>query len=136
MANRAKRKKADKDGKKNKTRPPVKQGEIKMETEPTKEQLEEFWQWGGFERIDYTDTSGKVCSTHWAHPLAIGGGSGSLPVSDLNNLWKYVVPKLVNVLGNYKAYLTLKRCLNRAITGDKKFEDEIFWAVWEVIKDD
>ena len=55
---------------------------------------QEFWEWCGFTKIQYLDTSGGVCGIHWAHPLAPGGGSGSLPSRDLNSLFRYAVPKL------------------------------------------
>ncbi len=114
-------------------------------TEPTQEQIKEFWEWCGFEEVQYLDKRGKVCGTHWAHPLAIGGGSGSLPVLDLNNLFKYAVPiaikKLVELNLRYyiwtetKAIYYLFQAWEIEYKSRKRsFEEALFWAIWEVIK--
>ena len=118
-----------------------------MESEqPTKEELEKFWtKWCGFERMDYLDTSGKVCATHWVHSLAVGGGNSSLPPLDLNNIFKFAVPKLVSLGyhveiyvkelgGRLRFWVSIKR--DDKLVGycsKSELADAVFWAVWGII---
>ena len=105
----------------------------------------EFWERCGFKWS--TDTMGdwKDC-TYWHNPPDTEEwGATWLPEIDLNNLFKYAVPKL--------SYLSLdgfwngdENCFNYAATvgtpeGEYKeheyYKDPalaLFWAIWEVIK--
>ena len=107
---------------------------------PAKKQEIEFWKGCGFERIDYLDTSGKVCATHWAHLLAIGGGSALLPDPDLNNLFRLAVPVAIEKImteqecSSDAAYAILfQKWLQKLELDIPNYEGTLFWAIWEVI---
>ena len=84
------------------------------------------------------DTSNKVCATHWAHPLALGGGSSVLPEPDLNNLFKYAVPVAVKVLRDKYNYAE-SYAIDTIMTSWRLESDGIpdayglQRAIWEVI---
>jgi len=69
--------------------------------EPTDEQIKEFWEWCGLHYCQYINkvTGTTECSNGlpmpygWILPKAMGIRLGELPI-DLNNLFKYAVPKL------------------------------------------
>ena len=118
--------------------------------QPTDEQIKEFWEWCGWEiRIEEVrDASGWVC-----HPISswFNGVETALPDLDLNNLFKYVVPKLQD-----KGYITeltayeqsgfnvmVFGLFDEGIDGERKalveIEDDdpalaLFWAIYKVIK--
>uniref|UniRef100_A0A6M3JNV7 Uncharacterized protein n=1 Tax=viral metagenome TaxID=1070528 RepID=A0A6M3JNV7_9ZZZZ len=71
---------------------------------PTNEQIKEFWEWCGFKVA-----LGKL---YW-YPDKEFSPARRLPSVDLNNLFKYAVPKL-----NMPVIPALA----------------LFWAIWEVIK--
>ena len=114
--------------------------------QPTKEQIKEFWLHFGFEQIDYLNTNGEVCGTRYAHPEAVGGGDSSLPDLDLNNLFKYAVPKLFELGLWYKLFSDdgyhfcviykefTKEDVAASIVGTETPALALFWAIWKAIK--
>lgn len=108
--------------------------------EPTKEQIQKFWQWCGF-----IDLRGKtVAGDSWQYP---NGGKGNLPKLDLNNLFKYAVPKIfVDSQGGieFQYYPGILRCIltteceagfDETPTENERFDPALalFWAIWSVI---
>ena len=111
-----------------------------MEKQPTEAEIKEFWEWCGFKLKEVKfGMSGIV--PQW---LLQDYADWELPKIDLNNLFKYAVPKL--------SYLFLdgfwngnEGCFNYAATigapeGEYKkheyYKDPalaLFWAIWEVI---
>lgn len=97
--------------------------------EPTQEQIEEFWEWCGlrYECYDtpamphqggaWLDTSGKLANED--EPC-------ELPPIDLNNLFKYAVPKL----DQSRYYHALKSIFLKQDNPTLA----LFWALWEVSK--
>ena len=101
-----------------------------MDKQPTEAQIKEFWEWGGWKpAINYNDPT-----TSEEHP----------PLIDLNNIFKYAVPKLQDC-GLRLHMLTQPRggkdyfCsiggkyLAHACIYDKDPALALFWAIWEVI---
>jgi hypothetical protein len=103
---------------------------------PTEEQIKEFWEWCGFKPYK------GICG-YWIPPD--NKAADILPELDLNNLFKYAVPKLIKELP--LGTLTLE-CFNGGkwiceFTGYDGAEAEdtnlslaLFWAIWKVINDD
>ena len=85
-----------------------------MGEEPTKEQIREFWEWCGFEFDErwsefnpYKDHNGVI--QHSRTPI------------DLNNLFKYAVPKVIEKLDKQSVRF---ECFYRFI------ENEWVWVYW------
>ena len=102
---------------------------------PTDEQIKEFWEWCGF------IYSGEIRSMYqryygWSYPRANGGfidNQSEPPSIDLNNLFKYAVPKLS---GHQKASLPGYFKGNGTLFEFLYVEDPalaLFWAIWKVI---
>ena len=97
--------------------------------EPTKEQIKKFW---------------EKCGLHYTVPywldkndaLAFYGEvySELLRNLDLNNLFKYAVPLVLAKIGRDNLLKLVSDALCGAIRLKVKFEDTLFWAIWEVIK--
>jgi hypothetical protein len=117
---------------------------------PTKEEIKEFWEWCGFEKIIYLDTSNKPCASHWVHPMALGGGCSELPEINLNNLFKYAVPKMASIQqfqsaeiniryqGNWWVKLipkSLMGCDYDENTNNDNLALALFWAIQKVFKE-
>ena len=99
--------------------------------EPTDEQIEKMWKFMGFKYVERTDLLGYW---GWRTP----GGYHALDCfrpPDPNNLFKYAVPDDYDQIIFQPGYcgLTVKDKLYEG-TGDTQAED-LFWAIWEVIKD-
>ena len=65
--------------------------------QPTKEQIQKFWEWCGFHFQTLDELKPKYrhpANLRWVYP---DGDTGGLPAIDLNNLFKYAVPKLDSV---------------------------------------
>ena len=102
--------------------------------EPTQEQIKEFWG-----RIaDKYETFGDDTHRHymfngeWYEGSGVPTGSGNPPI-DLNNLFKYAVPKIkekgILVLVNM-----LVEWLMDYIYRGKDPALALFWAIWRVVK--
>jgi len=120
-------------------------------TEPTKEQIKAFWEWCGIKERFESDTG----TWYYHYPNRVN--DIELPPVDLNNLFKYAVPKFQD-MGNpvtleayeHKGYLArvYKDCFTQRPDGsyepflepigECKDDDPalaLFWAIWEVIHD-
>lgn len=113
--------------------------------EPTKEQIQRFWKWCGFKetRIDnYYDDNSRFIG--WVYPNNLTKCT-YLPEPDLNNLFKYAVPKLnifysvtfgkVAKSNDWAAELCVVGNGNKTahIGSDSDPALALFWAIWEVI---
>ena len=112
----------------------------------TQEQIKEFWEWCGFKYVRVDDipwhkkpedylTNYWYANNHWVYPD--GSKNKDAPPIDLNNLFKYAVPKLHN---DYKIWLTYFPEFDtyNAQIGDSSISLKdpalaLFWAIWEVI---
>ena len=98
--------------------------------EPTQEQINELWEWCGFR----TDKD----------PLWWVNDEVAIPKHlfnvDLNNLFKYAVPKFEQCCiesmggGHYGARVSLGDTLGQGEGKDPALA--LFWAIYEVMKDD
>jgi len=103
--------------------------------EPTQEQIKEFWEWCGFQK--------KKGAGYW-QPSTYLTLTLDLPPIDLNNLFKYAVPKLGSPV-MLSTYLDETEAILPALFVDEedifslpisvKDKDPalaLFWALWEV----
>jgi len=124
--------------------------------EPTREQVKEFWEWCGLKwfwnhnpechcgEVDNDDSmrswhykekgEWKLATRFWHEQMAI----------DLNNLFKYAVPKIRRYLNaqseidgidtvKYPFHDFLKRWAYAIAIKDEDPATALFWALWEVI---
>jgi len=119
-------------------------------TEPTQEQIKELWEWCGLklysENIQLS--SGLWWPDLWECPE---GGVSFTPDLDLNNLFKYAVPKLEFVRLQWQPYIkhhsvlvtirTLAGIPNKNVVGGLEIKEggndpalALFWAIWGIIK--
>jgi len=96
---------------------------------PTKEQIKKFWEWCGFFKVDYADTM------PWRFPASKGYECYfGIPDIDLNNLFKYAVPKVLEKVGKYETVVLVNNAVCNAVEASGKIDEFLFWAIWEVIK--
>lgn len=112
---------------------------------PTKEQIQQFWEKCGFRFC----LSASENPHYWLDPQ--GRAVNSPPPPDLNNLFKWAVPKLdegefdislYRLLGEHKEDYTEgwtasvgNDGLNIAVyKSDNNPAIALFWAIWEVLK--
>jgi hypothetical protein len=106
-----------------------------MNKEPTQEQIKKFWEWCGFYRDE---------QKWWYKPDGNLWGFFTAPSLDLNNLFKYAVPKLSILRFSYipetvpelyrwetmkpiQSYLTVIEGDNPALA--------LFWAIYQVMEE-
>lgn len=108
--------------------------------EPTKEQVEKFWEWCGF-------TKGNGSGYYYPNKQVVDGAiwDSKLPKLDLNNIFKYAMPrfwvvdiKLIDaifwsVFVSYPAPPKGEVKSGKALV-EKDLALALFWAIWEVIK--
>ena len=110
---------------------------------PTDAELKKFWEWCGFA---YRESKCTVMGKAYFHPLDDGIGYSILPDLDLNNLFKYAVPKLdkfysltfgkvassdkwaaeLTVIINHEKTICLEAGNNPALA--------LFWAIYKLIE--
>jgi hypothetical protein len=119
-------------------------------TEPTQEQIADFWHYFGFlQEVKQFDGDRYSSDKHWVL-YGKGYDSYKLPEIDLNNLFKWAVPKL------YKQYInsieveilppvasspnlwvvritTQRKDLSQASANDPALA--LFWAIYQVIQE-
>jgi len=108
---------------------------------PTYKQLEEFWEWCGFRKVEpkYCKVCKRQEPSYW---LKEGIGKRlDEPDLDLNNLFRYAVPNLVgiNIERNYSVEDSPLWSVD--VCAGSKWEQvcnadlalALFWAIWEVI---
>jgi hypothetical protein len=112
-----------------------------IDRQPTQEQIQKFWEWcGRFQSKDQKDTG------WWIYPN--GEIIHGLPVIDLNNLFKYAVPKLKfpyidfdlsftdgSALVSVQEYSDKASDLGRVEAKAKDPALALFWAINEVTKE-
>jgi hypothetical protein len=113
----------------------------------TKEEIKEFWEWCGFKPVDTVINGFKY--HEWIHPDGLQ--TNWLPEIDLNNLFKYAVPKVTQIdLWTNTQWSEAKHTVIPAEYGATvKLYDEykfgngkdtdpalaLFWAIYQVIKE-
>ena len=101
--------------------------------QPTREQIKEFWEWCGL--VSFKDRLGVV----YEYDRKL---HKSPPDLDLNNLFKYAVPKLDNIKlvknvapsGDVFWNGTAEYIPNVKVVTHEDPALALFWAIWEVIK--
>jgi len=102
--------------------------------EPTREQLREFWEWCGFELV------AGVAVPYWLYPDGRPiTRSDDVPRLDLNNLFKWAVPKLTgcHLYAHREKGIRMWTSYVNGETIEATDDDPalaLFWAIWEVIK--
>ena len=122
-------------------------------TEPTREQIKKLWEWCGFKEVFSKELwrfeRYKETNHWWSAPN--GRRFDELPPVDLNNLFKYAVPKLLpkhdfsiywvlDVDAQQGAWAISMSCRGYGKNGIIRLRDKdpalaLFWAIWEVIND-
>ena len=99
-------------------------------SELTEKERQEFWEWCGWKWL-----SSLQC---WESPDTTQvrlnkKGIYKMPI-DLNSLFSYAVPKVLDKIGREKLIKLVLDALCKAIELKVKLEDTLFWAIYEVIK--
>lgn len=103
-------------------------------TQPTKEQVKELWERCGGVLVGANYNDG--CPAHFV----MLDGKWIMPPEtiDLNNLFKYAVPKLwkkLNRDGEAYKFDRIWKAIIRALLDGEDISDAVFWVIWEVIND-
>jgi hypothetical protein len=100
---------------------------------PTEEQIKQFWKWYGWEYSSYR-LNGQTC---WGWHLALEkyNFQDCLPSTDLNNLFRFAVPKVKclsidKTEGGWWVSASVD-CWNVEDALDKEIEDALFWAIYK-----
>lgn len=122
---------------------------------PTQEQSKKVWKWcGQYTECGYCQGSGRSYSSPDAYSqcgACEGSGYFSPGAIDLNNLFKYAVPKLIKKYDvkifafyddlNDKVFwvVHLLDGISREVEfanveGEEDLKDALFWVIWEVVK--
>jgi hypothetical protein len=118
---------------------------------PKEEQIKKFWEWCGFKysplKCDCTICRPK----QWIAPDSSQYKNGEwehseLPPIDLNNLFKYAVPKLLNGHCELNTGMSYRKgkCLARVWYGMYDYKEArhddpalaLFWAIYKVIENE
>jgi hypothetical protein len=111
-------------------------GGFKKMGKPTENELREFWEWCGFKFEE------SYPGVQWGlYKVTYPDGHYTLPVHtndelpiDLNNLFKYAVPKLLIAKGKSNLVYGLFRDWTYDwVMYEKKPALDLFWAIWEAI---
>ena len=92
---------------------------------PTEARIKEFWEGC----LVKEENEGGYC--WWRDnndELIIAGYDSLLPI-DLNSLFKYAVPKLVEITAKFRASATIGRAIVKAILDSKDPALALFWAL-------
>jgi hypothetical protein len=103
---------------------------------PTQEQIKEFWEWCGFKFYQPIE-NGAIDVVYPDDTVCLSPVKLAFPLLDLNNLFKYAVPKLTR----YEMFIITGIChvhVNIGSTyekGDNELPElALFWAIWKLIK--
>ena len=114
---------------------------------PSDKEMREFWEWCGFKRANkrafHYEWGKRVAD--WLYPADPPYTKRDLPELDLNNLFKYAVPKLSDAwalritkyVGSPLFHIELTYCTLKYDEIKREDKDPalaLFWAIWEVIK--
>ena len=100
---------------------------------PTQEQIKELWEWCGW----------SSNGAYWFSPFPNEHSAKNLPSIDLNNLFKYAVPKLdyPNMLLYYVVNVKEWYCVLRMASHPWEIGEfsetpalALFWAIYKVMK--
>ncbi len=105
---------------------------------PTEEQIKKFWEWCGWKR------GVSAGYKTWIYPEGFDAGlEGAYrkyefysPDLTLDNLFKYAVPELLVVKAKFEVMHRLHDWLEQVIIYEEDPTKTLFWAIWEVIKND
>ena len=114
-------------------------------SEPTEEQIKEFWEWCGCVqaqgklRRDFHYKSGQKVGD-WRYPDGSSTQYGRLPRIDLNPLFNWAVPKLFWTVGPERWASIMKNWIDEICLMDMLYKLEaealaLFWAIYKVIKE-
>ena len=112
--------------------------------EPTDEQLREFWEWCGLdiEECGSGEKLGELFGTDVIDSYIIvhypdGGNGRYLPATDLNNLFRWAVPKVFERLSaNAEKVAFINDAVCDSIANECTITLALFWAIWEVIQNE
>lgn len=101
--------------------------------EPTQERMKEFWKGYGFEWL----ARGSHDKFHQLDAIRYPDGTihSMPPDTDLNNLFRYAVPKALEKIGatsNFRALQILFRMWLDKYWELRDLEDALFWVLWQV----
>lgn len=121
-----------------------------MENKPTEAELKEFWEWCRFKYEDYNTPFVPHQGGQWVDAIGqpVFDNNGELPPLDLDSLFKYAVPKLLDK--ELSVSITVNIANSLAIIRDKFDKTPAFWkenhrehpalalfrAIQEVMKND
>jgi len=101
--------------------------------QPTKEQIQWFWEQCGWEWFEVTQKWSQLASSHWSGPN--NEYTLALPPIDLNNLFKYAVPVLLEKIGKYELLVLVNNAICNAVNahlyGQEGIPDHLFWAIYK-----
>ena len=102
---------------------------------PTQEQRQKFWERCGF--IHQRDRHiGWVYSedSQWMYPN--GTFQGKLPPISLDNIFRWAVPKVLEKIGKQKLVELTNNAVCKAVNDKCEISLTLFWAIWQVIKEE
>jgi hypothetical protein len=115
----------------------------KKKMKPTEEQIKEFWEWCGFRLVEPVPYDEIQTKGFWEAPTSHEASWG-LPPIDLNNLFKWAVPKLSEFDFDGMTWWesTTGWVCELALQHDTDWVEgqgndpalALFWAIWKVIK--
>ena len=94
---------------------------------PTKEQIQWFWEQCGFKLDDDGDFR------WWYLPDGSHLSLDEDPLLDINNLFKYAVPKLIEKIGRYDLVTLVINAFCDALEAGGEFKDYLFWAIYKAL---
>ncbi len=101
---------------------------------PTDEQIKVFWEWCGFTTEESTFRKEERVS--FVAPDKGNAWYLGVPDIDLNNLFKYAVPKVLEKIGKQGLIELVNKAVCEAVEaklyGQEGIPDHLFWALWEV----
>ena len=101
-------------------------------TEPTQEQIKEFWEWCGFtyrhaEIVDASACKIFITSSYF------NGIETQIPDANLNNLFEYAIPQIAKEYHNWKSIL---HDWVESLTGDYEKDVLLLFAqLYDIIKE-
>jgi hypothetical protein len=106
--------------------------DLETKLQPSEQELCEFWGWCGFRH---------QCEDWYEEP---NGEISQLPPIDLNNLFKYAVPKLHDCIVSFDTtdeYNCNLYTVHKGYTDNQRVRNidpavALFWAIWEIIKNE
>jgi len=108
---------------------------------PTEEQMK-FWEWCGFEKQlleDLPKSYRHEGNLGWKYPtdsIGVADTRKQLPDIDLNNLFKYAVPKLRRELSQLELATLMLGWLKAMFEDDEDPALALFWAINKVINEE